>query len=203
MIDELEFDNEERELLGALAQLSPIGPPGDIRERFRERAETERAVGPGPRRWVTVALAAALVLTIGGGWWIDRGHEQRAIEKLQMAVARLSVTSRYEWATAVADSGAGDSPVVAALTKALLSDSSTNVRVAAAEALGRIATPATLRTAAERSIRSDSSPFVQAALLGAMTRLTAGDRATLIHILLSRPDLDPVVRAEAEAKTKS
>ncbi len=41
---------EERATLDALALLQPIEPPGDIGERFRERAATEHAVGPAPRR---------------------------------------------------------------------------------------------------------------------------------------------------------
>ena len=80
----------------------------------------------------------------------------------------------------------------------LLSDSNTNVRVAAAEALGRIADPAALRDAAEQSMPTEPSPFVQAALLTAAARLPAADRAALVAALLSRRDLDPIVRAEAE-----
>jgi HEAT repeats len=190
---------EDRALFGALKAIPRPVPPTTMASEFREQTQVEPVAGRSNRLRLLVGIAALLLFAFGGAWW----REARQIEKLQTAVARLSVTSRYEWIAAVADSGAADSRIVAALTKALLSDSSTNVRVAAAEALGRIATPTALRDAATRSIRSDSSPFVQAALLGAMTRLAPGDRATLIHILLSRPDLDPVVRSEAEAKTKS
>ena len=52
-----EFDQDERAMLAALGKMPPVEPPGDIRERFRERAETDRTVGPGPARWVTAALA--------------------------------------------------------------------------------------------------------------------------------------------------
>ena len=190
---------EDRALFDALKAIPRPPVPATMAREFRAQARVEPTLGRSRRLHLLIAIAALLLLAVGGAWW----QEQRDVAKLQATVARLSVTSRYEWATAVADSGTPDARVVAALTTALLSDSSTNVRVAAAEALGRIASPATLRRAAERSIRSDSSPFVQAALLGAMTRLSPDDRATLIRLLLSRPDLDPVVRSEAEAKTKS
>ncbi len=88
--------------------------------------------------------------------------------------------------------------IVAALTESLLSDSSANVRVAAAEALSRIADPAALRDAAEQSLPTERSPFVQAALLAAAARLPLAERAALVTTLLMRHDLDPVVRAEAK-----
>ena len=209
MIEDSEFDNDERAMLGALAQLPPVEPPGDIRERFRDRIETERVVGPGPRRWVTWALAAALVLTIGGGWWIDRAREARDVAALRIqlgvALQDLSAARRVQAITTVGNSKSIDSRmlIVAALTASLLSDSSTNVRVAAADALGRIADPAALRDAAEQSLPTEPSPFVQAAVLSAAARLPARERVTLVASLLARRDLDPTVRAEAELLSRS
>ena len=203
MSEDQEFDQDEQSILDALARVLPIEPAGDIRDRFRDRAETERIVGTAPRRWITVALAAALVLTLGGAWWFDRSHEAREVETLRAELAGLPVTARYERITAAGDSGVNNSRIVAALTASLLTDPSTNVRVAAAEALGRIAAPAALRDAAVKSIRSDSSPFVQTAWLTATARLSAADRTAVLRALLSRPDLDPVVRAEAEQRAKS
>jgi hypothetical protein len=204
MNSDTELSPEERATLDALAQLPPIEPPGDIRERFRERAATEHAVGPAPRRWITVGLVAALVLALGGGWWVDRAREERdratLREELTTALQDLSAARRVQAIGAASSSPIGDSRIliVAALTESLLSDSSTNVRVAAAEALGRIADPVALRDAAEQSMPTERSPFVQAALLAAATRLPLAERAALVTTLLTRHDLDPVVRAEAE-----
>jgi len=209
MTADTEFDQDERAALDALAQLPPIEPPGDIRERFRERAKTERSVGAGPRRWVTWGLAAAVVLTIGGGWLVDRTSEARDLTavraQLTVALQDLSAARRVQAITTVGNSRSTDSRmlIVAALTASLLSDSSTNVRVAAAEALGRIADPAALRDAAEQSLPTEPSPFVQAAVLSAAAHLHAAERAKLVASLLARRDLDPTVRAEAERLSRS
>ena len=77
------------------------------------------------------------------------------------------------------------------------------MRVAAAEALGRIADPVALRDAAEQSMPTERSPFVQAALLAAAARLPRAERTALVTTLLTRHDLDPVVRAEAELLTRT
>ena len=207
MTFDTELSPEERATLDALAQLPPIEPPGDIRERFRERAATEHAVGPAPRWWITVGLAAALVLAVGGGWWVDRAREERKVAalsaQLTTALHDLSAMSRYRAVTAAGQSHITDARIVAALTTSLLSDSSTNVRVAAAEALGRIAAPSALFDAARESVRRESSPFVQAAVLTAIAGLPAASRTALLQELLSRNDLDPLVRAQAEQGSRT
>jgi hypothetical protein len=203
MIDHTELSPDQQTLLDSLGALPPLQPARDLEARFRERAETERTVGPMPRKWVTWGLAAAVVLAVGAGWWVDRAHESRQIAALQRKLAAMSVTARYEWISTTTDSSVGNARIVAALTTSLLTDSSTNVRVAAALALGRIASPTLLRDAAEQSIRVDPSPFVQAALLDVIHRLPATDRAGLIRALLKRPELDAVIRAEAEQRVKS
>lgn len=190
-------------LLAALGQLPPIEPAADLQARFRDRLETDRSVGPLPHRWISAALAAVLIGAIGAGWWVDRQHEAREVEQLRAQIAAMPVIARFEWVSSATASAPSDPRVVGALTTALLTDSSTNVRVAAAEALGRLAPPAALRRAAERSIASDPSPFVQTAVLGLLARLPRPDRAALLRSLLARPDLDPVVRAEAERRSRS
>lgn len=203
MTDDPELSRDERTLLGSLANLPPIEPPGDLRERFRERAATEHAVGPAPRRWLTVGLAAALVLAVASGWWADRRHQERETAALRSALVTaltdLSAAKRLNAINAAASSGSGDRAVVAALTQALLSDSSVSVRVAAAKALGVVAGSAALADAGAKSIRSEISPFVQNAVLTvAAEHLPAATRRPLIRALLSRDDLDPTIRAQAE-----
>ncbi len=192
----------------------------------RERAPEPRAGRGRGGRHSLFPIAAPLLLAVGGVWWRNQIREDRRItmleKELATALADLPAAGRFQAISAVGDSGMTDAGIVkelttslpadssaslrvavAALTTSLLTDSSTNVRVAAAAALGRIATPAALRDAAARSIRSDSSPFVQAALLSVMARLAPADRTALLRALLARTDLDPVVRAEAEARSKS
>lgn len=203
MNDDLDFDQDERELLGTLEKLQPIEPRGDIRERFRERAATQLAVGPAPRRWITWALAAALALTLGSGWWFEHQAHQRDATALQSslvaALTDLSAAKRLNAVNEVSNAGGGDRTVVAALTRALLTDSSVNVRVAAAKALGVVAGPEALANASALSVRTETSPFVQNAVLTvAAEHLPAASRAPLVRQLLTRTDLDPTIRIQAE-----
>ena len=217
---------EDRELFAAIARLPKPQPPAAMTKEFRARARAEPRTGRGWRLPLFISIAALLALTVSGVWWHTENRADRRImmleKELAAALANLPAVGRFQAISTVGDSGVTDARIVhalttslpadsntsvrvavAALTTSLLTDSSTNVRVAAAAALGRIATPAALRDAAARSIRSDSSPFVQAALLNVMARLAPADRTALLRALLARPDLDPVVRAEAEARTRS
>jgi hypothetical protein len=217
---------EHRALFDAIARLPQPQPPAAMAKEFRARARAEPRIGRGWRPPLFIPIAALLVLAVGGVWWRNQIREDRRItmieKELAAALANLPAAGRFQAISTVGDSGVTDARIVKALTTSLpadsntsvrvavialtaslLTDSSTNVRVAAAAALGRIATPAALRDAAARSIRSDSSPFVQAALLNVMARLAPADRTALLRALLARPDLDPVVRAEAEARAKS
>jgi hypothetical protein len=204
MNSDTELSPDERATLDALAQLPPIEPPGDLRERFRERAATERAVGPAPRRWITVGFAAALVLALGGGWWVDRARQERELDKvrteLATALSSLSAVTRLQAITVAGNSHTSDARIVAALTTSLLTDGSANVRVAAANALGRVADPNSLASAVTQSVGRETSPFVQAAVLSAIATLPQQDRLRLLRQMLSRADLDPQIRAEAEAR---
>ena len=203
MTHDTDLSNDERATLDALAHLPPIEPPGDLRERFRERAATEHAVGAAPRRWTTIALAAVLVLALGAGWWVDRRAHERESGALRsalvVALADLSAAKRLNAVNEAGSSGVGDRAVVAALTRALLTDSSVSVRVAAAKALGIVAGSAALIEASVKSARTETSPFVQNALLTTVAdHLTAASRGPLIRELLARADLDPSIRLQAE-----
>lgn len=217
---------DDRALFDAIARLPSPQLPATVAQAFRARVRAELPIGRQWRPPLFIPIAALLLLAVGGVWWRNQIREDRRITMLERelaaALANLPATGRFQAISTVGDSGVTDARIVkalttslpadssasvrvavVALTASLLTDSSTNVRVAAAAALGRIATPGALRDAAARSIRSDSSPFVQAALLNAMARLAPADRTALLRALLARPDLDPVVRAEAEARSKS
>jgi HEAT repeat protein len=189
------------QLLHALSELPAIEPASDIAERFHDQAAAHAVRFVAPSRWWTVALAAALVLAIGSGWWIDRQHQAAAIVRLQsdlaIAMKSQSAVTRTQAITVAGESGAHDDAVSRALVDALVHDPNANVRVAAAEALGRIGTSATLTAVAREAVASERSPFVQAALLDVARRMSSSDRQALLRAMLAQPDLDQSLRDEA------
>lgn len=206
MIDEPTLP-EDRALFDALARLPKPHPPAAMARAFRARVRAEPPVDHARRLQLIVAIAALLLLAILAAWQVDRAREGRKVDNLRAelvtALTMRPDPTRFQAITVIGNSRVSDDRITAALTTALLTDANVNVRVAAAEALGRIATPSALRSAAERSMRSDASPFVQAALLAATTRLPQKDRAAVLRALLARPDLDSVVRAEAEQRQRT
>ena len=104
------LSNSDRTALAALAELPPLEPPGDLAARFHQRAQTELTVGRLPGWWVSAALAAALVLVLGGGWWVDRTRHEAEATKLRTELAAalkdLSAATRLQ-----AISVAGNNPV--------------------------------------------------------------------------------------------
>ena len=192
--------HEDRGLLDALKAIPRPAPPAAMMGEFHTRARIDSAVAHSRRLRMLVAIAALLLLAVGGAWWFKGAASAR---EFSATLKAASAPSRVQAIAAIDSTGGANGRIISALTTALLTDSSTNVRVAAAEALGRIAAPSALRDAAARSIERDSSPFVQAALLTAINRLPERDRAALLQALLARTDLDPVLRAEAERRSKS
>ena len=205
MADEIE-PLEDRPLLDALGALPWPQPPASLARDFHARAHRARRDRQRWRMPAALALAALLLLVLSAGWL--REHRARLREGAalhqQFAVAMQSVsTGERLTAIAVATRQAPAGDVERALVAALLTDQSANVRVAAAEALGRIASPATLAPALRHALALERSPFVQVAMLRATARLSAADRREAVQELLSRRDVDQSVRDDANSRLTS
>jgi hypothetical protein len=203
MTDDQNLSDTDERLLEALKHLPAVPRPDDLHEQFRNRMRTERIVGAAWRPWVVTAIAATLVLALGSGWWIDRAHHAAEVSQLRAqlidALNGTSAPRRFEAINVAGNSNLRDQQVVDALTHALLTDPNTNVRVAAAEALGRVADSRSLIAAAEQSFGRERSPFVQTELLRSVNRLGAEARRHAVAALLTRGDIDPSVRVDATA----
>ena len=201
MTDDPNLSDADRRLLEALKHLPAVPRPDDLHEQFRDRVRTERIVGHAWRPWLVTAIAATLVVAIGSGWWIDRAHHDMEVSQLRAqlidALNGTSAPRRFEAINVAGNSSLRDQQVVDALTRALLADPNTNVRVAAAEALGRVADPRSLANAATRSFGKERSPFVQTELLRSIRRLNVADRRRIVAPLLVRSDVDSSVRLDA------
>lgn len=202
MTDDSPYPPEEQDLLERLAALPPVPPRHDAAARFATRRRHASVTSPA-RRWPwPLAIAATLALILGAGWYRERQvrlTERAAMhERFARAMQDLSAATRYLAISTVTDSVTPDSAMIGALQHALLHDASTSVRVAAAEALGRIADPAAFVALARLALATEESPFVHAVMLRTAAGFDSTRRHQMAALLLGREDLDPVLRAQAE-----
>ena len=128
MIEDQDLSDSERALLDALRHLPPVPRPDTLADQFHARARLVRLDGRAWRPWVAAALAAMLVLTLGGGWWRERVHHQSEVAELRAqlidALNGTSAPRRYEAVNVAGNSGLRDQQIVDALARALLTDPS-------------------------------------------------------------------------------
>lgn len=195
---------EDTELLGALQQLPPHRTPPGMIVAFRRRVVREHGRRIG---WPVVAagIAAMLFVISTGAWWHDHQMLSRqAVEshdQLNLALQSISAGARLDAINATVRSGRHGDAVEQALIKALLDDPNTSVRIAAADALGKVARPSVLGQAVRRSLAAENSPFVQASLLNSIGQLPISERRAAITPLLVRGDVDPMIMNDARERT--
>lgn len=197
---------EDAVMLAALAVLPERPAPPDLVQSFRRQLAREHQGGPDVRWWLITGIAALVAIAAGGGWWHERQSRledaQQAQHQLASALQSLSTGVRLQAIDAAVRAGRHGDEVERALIAALLNDPNTNVRLAAAEALGRIARPDILRKAVRRALAVENSPFVQVTLLSATGRLPVEERRAAINPLLVRGDIDPLVVREARDRVR-
>lgn len=199
-------DHDDDAIFAALAALPPRPVPPGLAASFRRRLARERWRRPRAPLGLVTGMAATLILAAGAGWWHERqlriDDARHLHSELTSALQSLSAGMRLQAIDAAAREGQHGDAVDAALIIALLSDPNTNVRVAAAEALGRIARPDVLRQAVRRALVAETSPFVQMTLLNVAGRLPMADRRTAFTPLLVRGDIDPMVSSDARERVR-
>lgn len=204
-IDETGNDADEM-LFRALGELPPRAVPPGLGLSFRRRLVRERTRRVVRHPALIVGIAAALILVVGAGWLHERQlrlDDARQMEnQLTTALQSLSTGARLQAIDATVRDGQHGDAVEQALIAALLGDPNTNVRMAAAEALGRIARPAVLRQAVGRALAAEKSPFVQMTLLNTAGQLPMAERRAAISALLTRGDVDPLVTNDARERVR-
>jgi hypothetical protein len=123
-------------------------------------------------------------------------------DELASALQSLSTGTRLQAINAAASNGQHNDAIEHALITALLTDPNTNVRMAAAEALGRIARPDVLRQAVGRALTAEKSLFVQMTLLNIAGQLPMAERRAAITPLLDRVDIDPLATNDARDRVR-
>lgn len=201
---------DDEPMLEALRSLPPIPPAPEVRDRLMatvasraaaaphadsapassQRSESTPLRAPGlarslrRARWLAPLAAAAVVLL-----WLRPGPDT--------ATPAPSGDSDAASSLQLLALDGGTAAALAAARRGLEEGASDPVRVLAVDALSRVASGPELEAVLVETARADPSPFVQASVLSASRSLDAEAGARVARALLSRGDLDDVLRREA------
>ena len=169
-----------------------------------------RVVWPVNPAWQMAVAALCLVAGLGAGAWLQSGRGERdevarlreevASTKEMVALSLLQQQSAVDRLRGVDYSSRMSSlepQVVTALIQAVNRDSNVNVRLAAIDALSRVANNTQVRDSMQASLGEQDSPMVQAALIDYL--VDARDRKAVgaLRDLVARPNVNPTVRQRA------
>jgi hypothetical protein len=167
-------------------------------------------IWPSNPAWQMAIAGLCLAAGLGVGTYLQRGNAERdevarlreevASTKEMVAVSLLQQQSAAERLRGVDYSSRMPSmepQVVAALIQAVNRDSSVNVRLAAIDALGKVANNTGVRESMQAALPQQDSPMVQAALIDYLVEAHDHSAVSSIKDLVSRPDLNPTVRERA------
>jgi hypothetical protein len=192
--------------------LGSLSAPAPARQTYRPthlRAWWQN-IWPANPVWQMAIAGLCLVAGLGAGAYLQHGSAERdevaklreevASTKEMVAVSLLQQQSAAERLRGVdysARMGSMEPQVVTALIQAVNRDSNVNVRLAAIDALGKVANESQVRQSMQEALPQQDSPMVQAALIDYLVE--AHDRTAVgtIRDLVARPDLNPTVRDRA------
>jgi hypothetical protein len=167
-------------------------------------------IWPTNPAWQIAIAGLCLAVGLGSGLYLQRGSSERdevahlreeiVSTKEMVAVSLLQQQSAAERLRGVDYSSRMPSmepDVITALVQAVNRDANVNVRLAAIDALAKVASDARVRESMQAALPQQDSPMVQAALIDYL--VSAHDRNALgaIQTLVARPDLNPAVREHA------
>jgi hypothetical protein len=157
-----------------------------------------------------ICLMAGLIGGLGAGAYLQRGSGERdevarlreevASTKEMVAVSLLQQQSAAERLRGVDYSSRMPSmepQVVTALIQAVNGDPNVNVRLAAIDALGKVASETRVRESMQEALTQQDSPMVQAALIDYLVDAHDRNAVGAIRDLVARPGLNPTVRQRA------
>ena len=190
------------ERMGAWRDEAPdAGMPMRFRQRLKEFTNPKRQEWP---KWAAVAAALVISFFAGRATSGDVSGLRQEVRGLRevVALSLLEQQSASERLRGIRYSAALDKPddeVIGALTRTLRTDSSVDVRLAAADALRRYARTEVVKQAARELLVNDSSPMMQVA--GVDLLLAARERKG-VEALQADPKLDPTVKQYIERALK-
>jgi hypothetical protein len=187
-----------------LASLSAPPP------RLIYRRQWWQNIWPANPAWQMAIAGLCLIAGLGAGAYLQHGSAERdevanlreeiASTKEMVAVSLLqqqSATERLRGVDYSARMGSMEPQVVAALIQRVNRDPNVNVRLAAIDALGKVANETQVRQSLQEALPQQDSPMVQAALIDYLVDAHDRNAVSTIRDLVTRPDLNPTVRDRA------
>lgn len=182
----------------------------------------QRTYRPAPQRawwqniwpanpvWQMAIAGLCLAIGLGAGSYLQRGSAERdevaklreevASTKEMVAVSLLqqqSATERLRGVDYSAGMSSMEPQVVTALIQRVNRDPNVNVRLAAIDALGKVANESQVRQSMQEALPQQDSPMVQAALIDYLVEAHDRNAVSTIRDLVARPDVNPTVRQRA------
>ncbi len=205
---------------GRLGDLPVPEPSPMMRMRFERTLDTFLAarpqlpwwkkIWPSQPAWQMAIAGLCLAVGLGAGSLLERGRVERdevsrlrdevASTKEMVALSLLqqqSATERLRGVDYSARMPQMETQVVDALVQAVNRDSNVNVRLAAVDALSKVAGDMRVRNSMQQALVQQDSPMVQAALIDYLVDARDKNAVGVMRDLVARPDVNPTVRERA------
>ena len=169
-----------------------------------------RSFWPANPAWQMAIAALCLAVGLGVGLSLHRGDSERnevaqlreevASTKEMVAISLLqqqSAVDRLRGVDYSARMPSMEPQVVSALVHAVNLDANVNVRLAAIDALGKVAGNTRVLESFQEALPREDSPMVQAALIDYLVQAHDRNAVGTIQNLVAKPDVNPTVRERA------
>jgi hypothetical protein len=187
-----------------LASLSPSVPRRTYRPAWWQN------IWPANPAWQMAIAGLCLMIGLGAGLYLQHGSAERdEVAKLREEVAgtkemvavsllqQQSATERLRGVDYSTRMGSMEPQVITALIQRVNRDPNVNVRLAAIDALGKVANESQVRQSMQEALPQQDSPMVQAALIDYLVEAHDRNAVSTIRDLVARPDLNAAVRQHA------
>ena len=184
--------------------------PQHARQYSQPRSAWWRNFWPANPAWQMAIAALCLAVGLGAGFSMHRGDAERdevaqlreevASTKEMVALSLLQQQSAAERLRGVDYSARMPSmepQVISALVQAVNLDANVNVRLAAIDALGKVANNTRVLESFQEALPRENSPMVQAALIDYFVQAHDRNSVGTIQDLVAKPDVNPTVRERA------
>ncbi|HVY95291.1 MAG TPA: HEAT repeat domain-containing protein [Bryobacteraceae bacterium] len=162
---------------------------------------------PANAAWQMAIAALCLAAGLSAGLSLQRGNAERdEVARLREEVANTkemvvlsmlqqqSAADRLRGVDYSARMPSMEPQVVSALVRAVNLDPNVNVRLAAIDALGKVANDSSVRQSLQEALPQEDSPMVQAALIDYLMEAHDRNAVGTIQNLLAKPGVNPTVR---------
>ena len=197
----------EYQNLDRLMYEDDLMPSLDIDERINGLIEDARKSSKGGiiRMKNLMSIAAAIIVIMACWLMLPSGDSVEAVEtnlndsqSIIMAFNNSSVSSRIHAVNVSADMEEINDQVKNVLIKSLTEDDSPNVRLAAVESLSDRINDEWVRVHMIRALSVESDPFVQIALINALSTTRSGEAEQVIKKLITDETVPQFIKDEAQ-----